>query len=54
MKTHDRMKTLTRTETFNSSSELVFDAIDDLGVIGSHMTESSAMMMEQNTDGPGK
>jgi hypothetical protein len=39
------MKTLFRTETFNSPPQLVFKMIDDLGVTGSHMTESSGMMM---------
>jgi hypothetical protein len=39
------MKTLSRTETFDAAPEIVFKAIDDLGVTGSHMTQSSAMMM---------
>lgn len=39
------MKTLIRTELFNSSPAEVFHALDDLGVTGTHMTNSSAMMM---------
>jgi hypothetical protein len=39
------MKKLSRTETFDVPPALVFNAIDDLGVTGSHMTSSSAMMM---------
>ncbi|HEU5292480.1 MAG TPA: hypothetical protein VFU05_17655 [Cyclobacteriaceae bacterium] len=39
------MKTLSRTETFPASADHVFKTIDDLGVTGMHMTESSIMMM---------
>lgn len=39
------MKTLSRTETYSASPEQVFKAIDDLGVTGMHMTQSSMMMM---------
>lgn len=39
------MKTLTRIETFNAPASAVFKTIDDLGVTGMHMTQSSAMMM---------
>jgi hypothetical protein len=39
------MKTLSRTETFKATPELVFKTIDDLGVTGMHMTNSSMMMM---------
>ncbi len=39
------MKTLSKTESFPASAEQVFKTIDDLGVTGMHMTESSMMMM---------
>jgi hypothetical protein len=39
------MKTLVRVERFNTSPGEAFSVIDDLGVTGAHMTESSAMMM---------
>lgn len=39
------MKTLARTELFNASPMEVFRTLDDLGVTGTHMTNSSAMMM---------
>jgi len=39
------MKTLSRKESFRASAQQVFKAIDDLGVTGMHMTESSMMMM---------
>jgi hypothetical protein len=39
------MKTLSRTESFDASPDEVFKTIDDLGVTGSHMTQSSMMMM---------
>jgi hypothetical protein len=39
------MKTLSRTEFYDASPSEVFKVIDDLGVTGSHMTESSMMMM---------
>ena len=39
------MKTIKRTEVYNVPAEKVFHAIDDLGVIGAHMTKSSTMMM---------
>jgi hypothetical protein len=56
------MKTLTRTEIFDEDPKRVFASIDDLGVTGSHMTGSSAMMMgsklnleylSENKTGPG-
>ena len=39
------MKTITRKIQIEASPERVFDALDDLGVTGMHMTQSSAMMM---------
>ena len=39
------MKTITRKQSFTSSPDKVFQKIDDLGVTGMHMTQSSAMMM---------
>ena len=39
------MKSITRIETYNATPEQVFKCIDDLGVTGMHMTQSSAMMM---------
>lgn len=39
------MKTITRIETFDAPVNEVFKTIDDLGVTGMHMTQSSAMMM---------
>ena len=39
------MKTLSRNERFPASAQQVFKTIDDLGVTGMHMTESSMMMM---------
>lgn len=39
------MKTITKTEIYKASPEKVFKCIDDLGVTGMHMTQSSAMMM---------
>lgn len=39
------MKTLSKTEFFNASPEQVFHVLDDMGVTGTHMTSSSAMMM---------
>ena len=39
------MKTLTSIEKYNASPEQVFRSIDDLGVTGMHMTNSSTMMM---------
>jgi hypothetical protein len=39
------MKTLSRIEKYNASPAQVFRYIDDLGVTGMHMTESSMMMM---------
>ena len=39
------MKTITRIETYNASPHQVFRVIDDLGVTGMHMTQSSMMMM---------
>src|SRR5213078_3983494 len=39
------MKTIKRTETYNTEPLKVFEHLDDLGVTGMHMTNSSAMMM---------
>lgn len=39
------MKTLSRIETFKSTPEKVFQCLDDLGVMGMHMTKSSMPMM---------
>ncbi len=39
------MKTLTRTATYSFQQEEVFSCIDNLGVTGMHMTQSSMMMM---------
>lgn len=39
------MKTVKKIKNFSSTPELVFQKIDDLGVTGMHMTESSMMMM---------
>jgi len=39
------MKTIKRTETYNASAYKVFNYLDDLGVTGMHMTQSSLMMM---------
>jgi len=39
------MKTIRRSEVYNAPIEKVFHAIDDLGVSGTHMTKSSAMMI---------
>jgi len=39
------MKTIARIETYSATPQTVFKSIDDLGVTGMHMTQSSAMMM---------
>ena len=39
------MKTLKKNIVINSTPEKVFETIDDLGITGMHMTQSSAMMM---------
>jgi len=39
------MKTIKRIKTYNAPAEKVFSYLDDLGVTGMHMTQSSAMMM---------
>ena len=44
------MKTISRREHFVTTPSLVFKAIDDLGVTGMHMTESSMMMMGSKLD----
>ena len=44
------MKTLSRKESFSAPAEQVFKTIDDLGVTGMHMTESSLMMMGSKLD----
>jgi len=44
------MKTIARTEIYNATPEIVFDHLDDLGVTGMHMTQSSMMMMGSKLD----
>ncbi len=44
------MKTLERTATYQSSPETVFQCLDNLGVTGMHMTQSSMMMMGSKLD----
>ncbi|MEP7376117.1 MAG: AAA family ATPase [Chitinophagaceae bacterium] len=39
------MKIIKRTEVYHAPAEKVFRCLDDLGVTGTHMTKSSAMMM---------
>jgi hypothetical protein len=39
------LRTVTRAKIFNASPEDVFKNLDDLGVTGTHMTNSSAMLM---------
>lgn len=39
------MKTIKRNEVYDAPADLVFRQLDDLGVTGTHMTESSGMMM---------
>ena len=39
------MKTITRKIQIHAVPEKVFETLDDLGVTGMHMTQSSAMMM---------
>lgn len=39
------MKTLSQKESFDAPPSEVFTVLDDLGVTGTHMTQSSAMMM---------
>ena len=39
------MKTITPKMNIQASPEKVFESLDDLGVTGLHMTQSSAMMM---------
>jgi hypothetical protein len=39
------MKALSKTEIFKAPPDRVFDVMDDLGVSGAHMTNSSMMMM---------
>jgi hypothetical protein len=39
------MKTISRTKQYLATPEKVFKTIDDLGVTGMHMTQSSMMMM---------
>jgi predicted ATPase len=39
------MTTIKRTETYNAAAEKVFSYLDNLGVTGMHMTQSSARMM---------
>jgi hypothetical protein len=44
------MKTIERTEVYQATPEEVFDCLDDLGVTGMHMTESSMPMMGGKMD----
>jgi len=44
------VKTLTRTTTYPSPADIVFQCLDNLGVTGTHMTQSSAMMMGSKLD----
>jgi hypothetical protein len=44
------MKTIKRTKHYNASPEDVFDCLDDLGVTGMHMTQSSMPMMGGKMD----
>lgn len=44
------MKTLTRTTTYPFQPEEVFNCLDNLGVTGMHMTQSSMMMMGSKLD----
>jgi hypothetical protein len=39
------MKTIQKSKIYDAESDAVFRTLDDLGVTGSHMTQSSAMMM---------
>lgn len=39
------MKTISRTEVYEQEPKQVFDCIDDLGITGMHMMQSSTMMM---------
>ncbi|HLF62201.1 MAG TPA: SRPBCC family protein [Saprospiraceae bacterium] len=39
------MKTIERTAVYSAPPEVVFHSLDDLGVTGMHMTQSSWMMM---------
>ena len=39
------MKTIKRIEIYNAPAEKVFSYLDDLGITGTHMTNSSSMMM---------
>lgn len=44
------MKTVTRTATYPAPPEIVFPYLDDLGVTGTHMTQSSWMMLGSKLD----
>jgi hypothetical protein len=44
------MKTIERTKQYSASPEEVFDCLDDLGVTGMHMTQSSMPMMGGKMD----
>lgn len=44
------MKTLIRTTTYPFPPDLVFQCLDNLGVAGMHMTQSSMMMMGSKLD----
>jgi hypothetical protein len=44
------MKTIQRTTTYSFPHEVVFQCLDNLGVTGMHMTQSSTMMMGSKLD----
>lgn len=44
------MKTLTRTTTYPFNPDIVFQCLDNLGITGMHMTQSSMMMMGSKLD----
>ncbi|NOS90854.1 MAG: hypothetical protein HOP30_02930 [Cyclobacteriaceae bacterium] len=44
------MKTLTRTASYPYQPDIVFRCLDNLGVTGMHMTQSSMMMMGSKLD----
>ena len=44
------MKTLKRSTTYPFPSDIVFQCLDNLGVTGMHMTQSSMMMMGSKLD----
>ena len=44
------MKTIQRTTTYPFQHDIVFECLDNLGVTGMHMTQSSMMMMGSKLD----